>query len=73
METIDETLIRNDHAEVNGVPAPDGTPAHGNVVRHIAPLTVEVPTLAMYALDQRRASGPRQPRDPGARRLAAAP
>ena len=36
------------HAEGQGPPSPDGTPANGNVVRHIAPLTVTVPTLMMY-------------------------
>ena len=35
-------------AEGQGPPAPDGTPAHGNIVRHIHPLTVSVPTLVMY-------------------------
>jgi pimeloyl-ACP methyl ester carboxylesterase len=37
------------HAEGLGPEAPDGTPPHGNVVRHILPQTVEVPTLAIYA------------------------
>lgn len=36
------------HAEGQGPAAPDGTPANGNVVRHISPLTVAVPTLVMY-------------------------
>ncbi len=36
------------HAEGQGPPALDGTPANGNIVRHIAPLTVTVPTLVMY-------------------------
>jgi pimeloyl-ACP methyl ester carboxylesterase len=35
-------------AEGQGPPAPDGTLAHGNVVRDITPLTVRVPTLLMY-------------------------
>jgi epoxide hydrolase 4 len=35
-------------AEGQGPAAPDGTPAHGNVVHHICPLTVTVPTLVMY-------------------------
>ncbi|HZE05875.1 MAG TPA: alpha/beta hydrolase [Solirubrobacteraceae bacterium] len=39
------------HAEGQGPPAPDGTPANGNVVRHIVPLTVTVPTLVVYATD----------------------
>jgi epoxide hydrolase 4 len=41
------------HAEGQGPESPDGTPAHGNVVRHISPLTIEVPTLAMYATADR--------------------
>jgi pimeloyl-ACP methyl ester carboxylesterase len=36
------------HAEGQGPPAPDGTPATANIVRHISPLTVTVPTLVMY-------------------------
>lgn len=36
------------HAEGQGPPAPDGTPGHANIVRHIRPLTVNVPTLVMY-------------------------
>lgn len=36
------------HAEGQGPPAPDGTPAHGSIVRHIRPLTVTTPTLVMY-------------------------
>jgi epoxide hydrolase 4 len=36
------------HAEGQGPPAPDGTPASANIVRHIQPLTVTVPTLVMY-------------------------
>ncbi len=36
------------HAEGQGPPSPDGTPANGNIVRHISPLTVTVPTLVMY-------------------------
>jgi pimeloyl-ACP methyl ester carboxylesterase len=36
------------HAEGQGPPSPDGTPANGNIVRHIAPLTVRVPTLVIY-------------------------
>ena len=36
------------HAEGQGPPAPDGTPAAANIVRHIHPLTVTVPTLVMY-------------------------
>ena len=41
------------HAEGLGPAAPDGTPANGNAVRHISPLTVEVPTLAIYATDDK--------------------
>ena len=37
------------HAEGQGPESPDGTPANGNVVRHISPLTITVPTLVMYA------------------------
>lgn len=37
------------HAEGLGPEAPDGTPPHGNVARHIYPQTIEVPTLAIYA------------------------
>lgn len=37
------------HSEGQGPESPDGTPANGNVVRHISPLTVTVPTLVMYA------------------------
>lgn len=36
------------HAEGQGPPSPDGTPASANIVRHISPLTVNVPTLVMY-------------------------
>jgi epoxide hydrolase 4 len=36
------------HAEGQGPPSPDGTPASANIVRHISPLTVSVPTLVMY-------------------------
>jgi epoxide hydrolase 4 len=36
------------HAEGQGPPSPDGTPANGNIIRHISPLTVTVPTLVMY-------------------------
>jgi pimeloyl-ACP methyl ester carboxylesterase len=36
------------HAEGQGPPSPDGTPANGKIVRHIQPLTVTVPTLVMY-------------------------
>lgn len=36
------------HAEGQGPPSPDGTPASANIVRHISPLTVTVPTLVMY-------------------------
>jgi len=36
------------HAEGQGPPSPDGTPANGNIVKHISPLTVTVPTLVMY-------------------------
>jgi pimeloyl-ACP methyl ester carboxylesterase len=36
------------HAEGQGPPSPDGTPASANIVRHIQPLTVTVPTLVMY-------------------------
>jgi epoxide hydrolase 4 len=36
------------HAEGQGPPAPDGTPASANIIRHIYPLTVTVPTLVMY-------------------------
>jgi pimeloyl-ACP methyl ester carboxylesterase len=36
------------HAEGQGPPAADGTPANGKIVRHIFPLTVTVPTLVMY-------------------------
>jgi pimeloyl-ACP methyl ester carboxylesterase len=31
-----------------GPPSPDGTPARGNAVADIAPLTVEVPTMVLY-------------------------
>lgn len=41
------------HAEGQGPPAPDGTPGHGNIVRHIRPLTVTVPTLVMYGTGDR--------------------
>ncbi|WP_199435192.1 alpha/beta fold hydrolase [Qaidamihabitans albus] len=41
------------HAEGQGPESPDGTPANGNVVRHISPLTVTVPTLVMHAGDDR--------------------
>ena len=41
------------HAEGLGPAAPDGTPANGNMVRHVAPLTVGVPTLAIYARGDR--------------------
>ncbi|HEY2717658.1 MAG TPA: alpha/beta hydrolase [Solirubrobacterales bacterium] len=43
-----EASMRWFHVEGQGPPAPDGTPAHGNIVRHIRPLTVTVPTLVMY-------------------------
>jgi pimeloyl-ACP methyl ester carboxylesterase len=36
------------HAEGQGPPSPDGTPASANIVRHIQPLIVTVPTLVMY-------------------------
>jgi epoxide hydrolase 4 len=36
------------HAEGQGPPAPDGTPASASIVRHISPLTITVPTLVMY-------------------------
>jgi pimeloyl-ACP methyl ester carboxylesterase len=36
------------HAEGQGPPSPDGTPASANIIRHISPLTVAVPTLVMY-------------------------
>ena len=36
------------HAEGQGPPSPDGTPASANIIRHIQPLTVTVPTLVMY-------------------------
>jgi len=36
------------HAEGQGPPSPDGTPASANIVRHIHPLTVTAPTLVMY-------------------------
>jgi len=36
------------HAEGQGPPSSDGTPASANIVRHISPLTVTVPTLVMY-------------------------
>jgi epoxide hydrolase 4 len=36
------------HAEGQGPPSPDGTPANGKIIRHIQPLTVSVPTLVMY-------------------------
>ncbi len=36
------------HAEGQGPPSPDGMPASANIVRHISPLTVTVPTLVMY-------------------------
>ena len=36
------------HAEGQGPPSPDGTPASANIIRHISPLTVTVPTLVMY-------------------------
>lgn len=36
------------HAEGQGPPSPDGTPASANIVKHISPLTVAVPTLVMY-------------------------
>ena len=41
------------NAEGQGPESPDGTPANGNAVRHIAPLTVNVPTLAIYATDDK--------------------
>jgi epoxide hydrolase 4 len=41
------------HAEGQGPPSPDGTPASANIVRHISPLTVTVPTLVMYPTDDR--------------------
>jgi pimeloyl-ACP methyl ester carboxylesterase len=41
------------HAEGLGPEAPDGTPPHGNVVRHILPATIDVPTLAIYAKDDK--------------------
>jgi pimeloyl-ACP methyl ester carboxylesterase len=37
------------HAEGLGPASDDGTPARGNVVTHIAPLTVTVPTLVLYS------------------------
>lgn len=37
------------HAEGLGPASDDGTPARGNVVTHIAPLTVAVPTLVLYS------------------------
>jgi epoxide hydrolase 4 len=37
------------HAEGQGPASEDGTPARGNVVTHIAPLTVMVPTLVLYS------------------------
>jgi pimeloyl-ACP methyl ester carboxylesterase len=39
------------HAEGQGPESPDGTPANGNVVRHISPLTVTVPTLVMHGTE----------------------
>jgi epoxide hydrolase 4 len=36
------------YAEGQGPPSPDGTPASANIVRHIQPLAVTVPTLVMY-------------------------
>jgi epoxide hydrolase 4 len=36
------------HAEGQGPPSPDGTPAGANIIRHISPLTVTVPTLVLY-------------------------
>jgi pimeloyl-ACP methyl ester carboxylesterase len=36
------------HAEGQGPPSPDGTPASANIVRHISPQIVTVPTLVMY-------------------------
>jgi pimeloyl-ACP methyl ester carboxylesterase len=36
------------HAEGQGPPSPDGTPASANIIRHISPLTVTVPTRVMY-------------------------
>ena len=36
------------HAEGQGPPSPDGTPAGANIARHISPQTVNVPTLVMY-------------------------
>jgi epoxide hydrolase 4 len=36
------------HAEGQGPPSPDGTLAHGNIVRHISPQTITVPTLVLY-------------------------
>jgi epoxide hydrolase 4 len=41
------------HAEGQGPPSPDGTPASANIVRHIQPLTVTVPTLVMYPTGDR--------------------
>jgi pimeloyl-ACP methyl ester carboxylesterase len=41
------------HAEGQGPPAPDGTPGHGNIVRHIRPLTITMPTLVMYGTGDR--------------------
>ena len=37
------------HAEGLGPASEDGTPARGNVVTDIAPLTVQVPTLVLYS------------------------
>jgi pimeloyl-ACP methyl ester carboxylesterase len=36
------------HAEGQGPPSPDGTPASANIIRHISPLTITMPTLVMY-------------------------
>jgi pimeloyl-ACP methyl ester carboxylesterase len=41
------------HAEGQGPPAPDGTPASANIIRHIQPMTVTVPTLVMYPTGDR--------------------
>jgi pimeloyl-ACP methyl ester carboxylesterase len=41
------------HAEGQGPPSPDGTPASANIIRHICPLTVTVPTLVMYPTGDR--------------------
>jgi hypothetical protein len=36
------------HAEAHGPPSTGGTPASANIVKHISPLTIAVPTLVMY-------------------------